>query len=81
MAEVKEVLGTNLLVFTKFAPRYKAGDIVQLKSGSPDMTVVGCDQQEVHLKWFVGDQLHGDSQPINAVKEVTKHASLQAPSA
>ena len=77
MAEVKEVLGTNLLLFTKFEPKYKVGDIVQLRSGGPPMTVVGCDAREVHLRWFVDNHFHGECQPINAVKEVREDASLQ----
>lgn len=76
MPEVKEVVGTNLLLFTKFEPKYKIGATVRLKSGSPLMTVVGCDENEVHVKWFIKNQLHGDTHPIHAVKEV-KHASVQ----
>jgi uncharacterized protein YodC (DUF2158 family) len=76
MAEVKEVVGTNLLVFTKFEPKYRVGDTVQLKSGGPTMTVVACDEREVHLKWFIENNLHGDIQPINAVKKVETNASL-----
>ena len=74
--EVKEVVGTNLLLFTKFSPRYKVGDTVQLKSGGPIMTVVNCDEKEVQLRWFKESQLHGDVQPINAVKRVRNGASV-----
>jgi uncharacterized protein YodC (DUF2158 family) len=72
MPEVKEVVGTNLLLFTKFEPKFKIGDIVQLKSGSPDMTVVDCDQREVRVNWYVGNQLNGACHPVQAVRKPTR---------
>ena len=76
MPEVKEVLGTNLLLFTKFDPKFKVGDIVVLKSGSPNMTVICCDEREVQLRWFEGNQLNGTVQPLNAVKRIRSNASV-----
>lgn len=69
MPEIKEVVGTNLLLFTKFEPKFKVGDTVRLSSGSPLMTVVATDTESVHVRWFIGDQTHGDVYPINAVKK------------
>jgi uncharacterized protein YodC (DUF2158 family) len=75
--QVKEVVGTNLLLFTKFEPKYKVGDIVRLKSGSPPMTVVACDNIEVQVHWYVGDQLNGANHPIQAVTRSGRNASVQ----
>ena len=75
--QVKEVVGTNLLLFTKFEPKFKVGDIVTLKSGSPLLTVVACDRHEVQVHWYVGEQLNGANHPIQAVKKETRHASVQ----
>jgi len=77
MPEVKEVVGTNLLLYTKFDPKYKIGDTVRLKSGSPLMTVVACNENEVQVKWFIKNQLHGDTHPLQAVKEAKRGTSLQ----
>lgn len=68
MPEVREVVGTNLLLFTKFEPKFQIGDIVRLKSGSPPLTVVACDSTEVQVHWYVGDSLNGANHPIQAVK-------------
>jgi len=79
MPEVKEVVGTNLLLYTKFEPKFRIGDTVKLKSGSPLMTVVSCDNTEVQVNWYVGNQLNGANHPIQAVKGA-KRASIQKPS-
>lgn len=73
MPVIKEVIGTNLLLFTKFEPKFKVGDIVKLKSGSPLMTVVACDEREVQVHWYVDNQLNGAVHPINAVRKETRN--------
>lgn len=77
MPEVKEVVGTNLLLFTKFEPKFKIGDTVRLSSGSPLMTVVAGDNEVVHVRWFIGDQTHGDVYPINAVRKARRGTPVQ----
>lgn len=68
--EVRPVEGTNLLLFTKFETKYKVGSIIKLKSGSPPMTVVACDESEVKATWFLENHLQGQAFPLDAVKEV-----------
>jgi uncharacterized protein YodC (DUF2158 family) len=38
-------------------PRFNTGDIVQLKSGGPRMTVAETDQWGVTCQWFAGSKL------------------------
>jgi uncharacterized protein YodC (DUF2158 family) len=48
-----------------------AGDIVQLKSGGPKMTVVSVDaigEARVHTSWFAGSKLsHGNFRPESLI--------------
>ena len=38
-------------------PEYKKGDIVQLKSGGPKMTVGDIDFYGISVKWFAGSKM------------------------
>lgn len=57
------------------AEKFNPGDIVQLKSGGPKMTVTGVrkdsfDQEgkeEVHACWFSGSKLENGSFPFEAL--------------
>ena len=49
----------------------KIGDIVELRSGSPLMTVTQVDticSGEISCKWFAKDDVKYDSFPVNALK-------------
>ncbi len=52
---------------------FHAGEVVQLKSGGPAMTVVSADEQGVHCVWYgeVNDEIH--SGVIAAVALETVH--------
>jgi uncharacterized protein YodC (DUF2158 family) len=43
--------------------KYEVGDLVQLKSGGPVMTVTGIlpDGERVHCKWFAGAKVETDT--------------------
>jgi uncharacterized protein YodC (DUF2158 family) len=51
--------------------KFVAGDIIQLKSGGPEMTVIKFDAVEglVSCSWFVGRELITASFPVEAVGE------------
>jgi uncharacterized protein YodC (DUF2158 family) len=59
------------------ADKFKVGDIVQLKSGGPEMTV---NQGPVsyrdayHCQWFAGKKLESGDFPENSLKPVTSDA-------
>jgi uncharacterized protein YodC (DUF2158 family) len=50
--------------------KYKEGDLVQLKSGGPIMTVtdVASSGQHVHTKWFSGKKLEAGHFPMSALE-------------
>lgn len=78
MPQSDSVDGTNLVVFSKFEPKFKVGDIVTLKSGSPRMTVIACDHTGVEVQWFTQRKLNQASYPLNAVQlaRTTQNASV-----
>jgi len=50
----------------------RKGDIVQLNSGGPDMTVVSCDGENVEVKW------NGTGSPATfPIQCVTLHPAIQ----
>lgn len=51
--------------------KFVAGDVIQLKSGGPEMTVIKFDAVEglVSCSWFVGRELKTASFPVEAVGE------------
>lgn len=65
---VQPIEGTNLVLFTKFEPKFSVGDIVVLKTGGPRMTVVDCDADGVEVTWFAKQQLNATRWPLNAVR-------------
>ncbi len=46
----------------------KAGDCVQLKSGSPKMTINIVEGQRAHCLWFVGDEAKDKYIMLSALK-------------
>ncbi|SIN72284.1 YodC family protein [Halodesulfovibrio marinisediminis] len=51
--------------------KFVAGDVIQLKSGGPEMTVIKFDAAAglVSCSWFVGRELKTASFPVEAVGE------------
>jgi len=52
------------------ATAFKVGDIVQLKSGSPKMTVTlipSSDKTLVHTSWFAGSKKESGAFPVEAL--------------
>ncbi|HEX8300682.1 YodC family protein [Sphingomonas sp.] len=52
------------------AASFNIGDIVQLKSGGPEMTVDSLFAGQVFCKWFVGDDLKTETFSPGALKLV-----------
>jgi uncharacterized protein YodC (DUF2158 family) len=51
------------------ANAFKVGDVVELKSGSPDMTVTELkDNGDLVCRWFAGGKAQEDVFPPDAVK-------------
>jgi len=63
------------------APVFKIGDIVQLKSGGPKMTVTGFpdamiaslggEKNVVHTSWFAGSKKESGAFPVDALVPVS----------
>jgi uncharacterized protein YodC (DUF2158 family) len=53
---------------------YEVGDIVELRTGGPDLTVVSADSadSEVKVAWFVGGALAFEWLPVAALQLVEK---------
>ena len=52
---------------------FSAGDVVRLKSGGPDMTVVYTDPDgDIDCAWFVGEERKSGTFPPAAVETVTR---------
>ena len=52
------------------ATTFKIGDIVQLKSGGPKMTVTlipSSDKNVVHTSWFAGSKKESGAFPVEAL--------------
>jgi len=50
--------------------KIEAGDVVRLKSGSPDMTVTKLDEQNSSCSWFENGQIRHDVFPtVTLVKD------------
>ena len=49
------------------ADKFKVGDIVQLKSGGPKMTVTDVFENEVRTAWFAGNKNEKTAFPFDAV--------------
>jgi uncharacterized protein YodC (DUF2158 family) len=62
---------------TSMAPEFTQGDIVQLNSGSPDLTVVSCDGENVEVEWLTRDTFPVQSvTPLQAIQQSTTHGQL-----
>jgi uncharacterized protein YodC (DUF2158 family) len=46
----------------------KVGDIVQLKSGGPNMTVTGFNEEYAVCAWFDGNDNKNGAFPVNALQ-------------
>ncbi|MFM0695632.1 DUF2158 domain-containing protein [Paraburkholderia graminis] len=56
------------------AQKFKRGDIVQLKSGGPEMTVNDVPDEynyHYHCQWFAGKKLESGNFPADSLKAVT----------
>ena len=49
------------------AEKFKIGDIVQLKSGGPKMTITKVLEEVVHTAWFAGSKKETGVFPFEAV--------------
>ena len=63
----------------KNSEKFQTGDIVQLKSGGPKMTVVGyadifgtSDKKTVRCQWFAGSKLESGSFPEDSLEVPAK---------
>lgn len=53
------------------------GDIVRLKSGSPDLTVTGhCEDEHIQVTWFVEDHGYDEVYPAAALTLSRQPASV-----
>lgn len=54
------------------AKDFKTGEVVQLKSGGPKMTVssYAADGERVYCQWFSGSKLESGSFPVESVERV-----------
>lgn len=57
-------------------PKFKAGDVVRLKSGGPQMTVTGVVGEECDVVWFDGAILR-DAQLYNDALVMEARASIE----
>jgi len=55
------------------ARKLTQGDIVQLNSGSPDLTIVSCDDNNVEVEWLTRDTF-----PVQCVAPASNSAIDQA---
>jgi uncharacterized protein YodC (DUF2158 family) len=47
--------------------KFKIGDIIQLKSGGPKMTITEVDGKHVRTVWFGGSKLENGRFPLEAI--------------
>ncbi|HEX3560888.1 MAG TPA: DUF2158 domain-containing protein [Pyrinomonadaceae bacterium] len=56
----------------------KVGDVVQLKSGGPQMTVVSDEGNNYFFcQWFIGGKLDHNSFPSSALRKVSESQQSQ----
>lgn len=65
--EARHIEGTNLVLMHNFDMKYQIGDIVRLRSGGPNSTVIACDRDNVEVQWYIDLALHGATHPVAAV--------------
>ena len=57
-------------------PKFKVGDVVQLKSGGPEMTIEGIgDEGWADCVWFSGLEAKRESFPLDALEAVSSQGS------
>ena len=57
-------------------PKFKVGDVVQLKSGGPEMTIEGIgDEGWADCVWFSGLEAKRESFPLDALQTVSNQDS------
>ena len=57
-------------------PKFKVGDVVQLKSGGPEMTIEGIgDEGWADCVWFSGLEAKRESFPLDALEAVPSQGS------
>jgi uncharacterized protein YodC (DUF2158 family) len=61
---------TNLVLLKDFLPPYKVGDRVQLKSGSPSLTVTHCEGGQIEVVWFEKTERHQCVLPAAALRKI-----------
>ncbi len=49
---------------------FKVGDVVELKSGGPDMTITSIEGDKANCTWFVEGKPHYGQFPIIALQKV-----------
>ncbi len=62
------------------ANKFKVGDVVQLKSGGPDMTVndvPGSYAEYYHCQWFAGKKLESGNFPENSIQPAAGKADAK----
>jgi uncharacterized protein YodC (DUF2158 family) len=62
-------------MFSNNQTEFKVGDIVELKSGGPDMTVTDPNwNDEVRCQWFLQGKIYVGVFPANALRKITNSA-------
>ena len=57
---------------------YKIGDIVQLKSGGPKMTITAIIDDHVRAAWFAGSKYEVAHVPMDALVRLTEEGAQAA---
>lgn len=56
-------------VAAKVARLFKVGDVVHLKSGGPDLTLIGVGCTHVEVAWFNGSKLKIEELPYQCIAD------------
>ena len=65
-----------------FAEQFSVGDVVQLKSGGPKMTVTTIssgNRDDLYCKWFEGNKVYEEIFPTNALIKVSEDEQRRTP--
>lgn len=59
------------MAVTLDSPPFRAGQTVELRSGSPTLTVLSCDHGQIYVAWFDDEkEVHFGHFPFQALKEI-----------